>query len=91
MHFVMTFLVRSSTSDMTRLVFVIAVPCACKRGRELSEAEQMQLPPVATPVDAKRVTLPKTAPKVGDFVVFKHDAGTRGLGELAGRASDFAI
>jgi len=76
---------------MTRLVFVIAVACACKPGRELSEAEQMQSLPAATPVDGKRVTLPKTAPKVGDVVVCKHDSRTRGVGELAGRASHFTI
>jgi hypothetical protein len=76
---------------MTRLVVVIAVACACKSGRELSEAEQMQSLPVATPVDGKRVTLPKAVPRVGDVVVCEHSTETRGLGELSGRTSRFTI
>ena len=76
---------------MTRLVVVIAVACACKSGRELSEAEQMQSLPVATPVDGKRVTLPKATPRVGDVVVCEHGTDTRGLGELSGRTSRFTI
>jgi hypothetical protein len=77
---------------MTRLAVALAVACACNRGsHEPSESEQMQALPIAAVVEGRHVTLPKATPKVGDVVTCKHDSETRGLDELAGHASRFAI